>query len=120
MKRILFLALAFLFLSPSPARADCPGMAVHPSLTPLGYQQLTVSATAVGFTLPAGVTVLMAVAMVETNTIRYRDDGVNPTASVGTLVQANVPVVVCGAAISSFRAIRTGSDAALSINFYGN
>ena len=90
-------------------------------LRPLGYQQLVVSSTAVALTLPAvpGI-VRQAVIVVEANPIRYRDDGTAPTAAVGTLVAANTPIVVTGNAISSFRAIRTGADASLSISYYGH
>lgn len=119
------LGLGFLILTlcsmPFPATsADvCPGL--KQTLTPLGYQQLAVSNTAVGFTLPAtSRPVRVAIVMVEANPIRYRDDGTNPTATVGTLINPNVSVVVCGAAINRFRAIRSGSDAVLSINYYGD
>lgn len=88
--------------------------------SPLGYQQLTVSGTAVGLTLPTRGVVRIAVVVVETNSIRYRDDGTVPTASVGTPVPANGSIAISGAAISSFRAIRTGSDAVLNIHYYGD
>lgn len=120
MKRFLIIAVILALISPvAPAYADCPGTFNRPTIEPLGYQQLTVSSTAVAFTLPAGP-VRMAVVMVEDNPVRFRDDGTNPSASVGTLVQPNVAILVCGAAMNKFRAIRQGSDAKLSVHFYGD
>lgn len=114
---ILSLALC---VQPFPAKADggpCPGL--NATLIPMGYQQLTVSSVAVGFTIPQTRVLRLAIVTVEVNPIRFRDDGTAPTASVGMLVQNNVSIAVCGVAASAFRAIRTGSDAVLSISYYG-
>ena len=115
----LMVAALSLLTQPLQVQAEvCTG--INQSLNPLGYQQLAVSNTAVGVTLPAKGTVRVAIIQVEANPIRFRDDGTDPTASVGTLINPNVTIVVCGSAIGRFRAIRSGSDASLSIGFYGN
>lgn len=86
---------------------------------PLGYQQITVSTSAVGLTLPKGA--IRAVVGVEAQPLRYRDDGTNPSASVGYLVVAGGTVEVYGStALSKFKAIRSGgTDAVLNVNYYG-
>ena len=84
---------------------------------PNGYQQLTVSSTAVGLTVPTGSSV--AVIIVESNPVRYRDDGTNPTAAVGTPVLQDQSVEVTGDALAAIRFIRSGaSDGTLNINYY--
>lgn len=119
MKRLLFLFLSLALIVPAaPVQADvCPGL--EAALFPRGYQQLTVSSTAVALTLPAGP-LKVAIIQVEDNSIRYRDDGTDPTAAVGTLINANVPIIVCGPAIAGFKAIRVTADAKLSISYYGD
>lgn len=121
MKRIVIVALALsqLLFWGQPARADypCPGM--NSIMVPLGKETLTVSNTAVSLTPPTTGTLQFASIWVETNPIRFWDDGSVPTASTGTPVAANSGINVCGAAISTFKAIRTGADATLTIRYYG-
>lgn len=85
---------------------------------PAGYQQLTVSTTAVGLTVPSGAG--RAVIVVEAQPIRYRDDGTAPTASVGMLCAAALRFdIESRESLLAFRAIRQGGvDAVLSISYY--
>lgn len=85
---------------------------------PRGYQQITVSTTAVGLTVPAGAS--RAIVVVEAQPIRYRDDGTDPTSSVGMLCQANLRFELeSQASMLAFKAIRQGaSDATLSVSYY--
>lgn len=85
---------------------------------PVGYQQITVSTTAVGLTVPAGAS--RAVAVVEAQPLRYRDDGTNPTATVGMLCQANLRFEIESRdQMLAFKAIRQGgTDAVLSVSYY--
>lgn len=89
------------------------------SIKPLGYQQLTVSISAEGLTVPANAQ--RAVIGVEGQPIRWRDDGSDPTGSVGFLVKADVNIQVNGTkALKAFKAIRQGaSDATLNVVYYG-
>lgn len=50
-------------------------------VTPLGYQQITNLSSPIGLTVPIGATI--ALISVEGAPIRYRDDTVNPTATIG-------------------------------------
>lgn len=83
-----------------------------------GYETITVSTSAVGFTVPAGT--LLAVVMVETDAIRYRDDGTDPTSSLGMPVTSGGSLVVCPNQLSRIRFIRSGAnDASLKVSYYG-
>lgn len=103
-------------------------MALKPNLQKVGFEQLTVSNTAVGLTAtkfaPNGLQDLnlatYAVADVETNNIRYRDDGAAPTSTVGQPALAGAQIQLVGAqALRDFQAIRSGAvDATLEISYY--
>ena len=49
--------------------------------TPMGYQQLTLTTGAQGLTVPTSAN--YAILTLETDSARYRDDGVSPTSTVG-------------------------------------
>lgn len=94
--------------------------ATHPAgIKPLGYQQITVSTTAVALTVPANA--VRAVLVVEDQPLRWRDDGTDPTASAGFLVKADVVFELHGTlSLNAFKAIRDdSSDAVLSVSYYG-
>lgn len=112
----LFLDKSIDLSIPSLAQADhCPG--VETSVSSRAYEQITVSTTAVGLT-PTGAD-RFAVVIVEDNPVRYRDDGTAPTSTVGALVKADQVIIVCGSAMSRFKAIRQGAaDAKLSVTYY--
>jgi hypothetical protein len=89
-------------------------------LYPRGYVQVTVSNTATALTLPAsgGYGEIYAVMQVESNSVRYRDDGVNPTSSVGMLLLPQDRLLYDGDLVA-LRFIRAGSsDAVLNISYY--
>lgn len=114
---VRLLALALLILAaPALASAACPA-----SLSPYGYQQLTVSTSAVGLTVPAGAQ--CAEVLLGSNTIRLRDDGTNPTSSVGVPYGTGFPAsgfTVFSHSMSSVKFIRQGSsDSELNALFYG-
>lgn len=95
-------------------------METHPLGTnPLSYEQVTVSNSAVGLTVPSGA--VRAEFVVEDQPLRYRLDGTSPTATVGTLAKADKSFEIYGeAALEAFEAIRDGgTDANLSVHYYG-
>lgn len=96
-----------LFLNPLPVMSGV--------VTPLGFQQLSVSNTAVGFTPPAGAT--YCAFEVETNAVRWRDDGTNPTASVGFL-QAPPDKWTYASSLTALKFIRASADATVDISCY--
>lgn len=86
---------------------------------PEKYVQETVSTTAMPLTaIPQGAT--SAVIFVETQGIRVRDDGVNPTSAVGRPLAANTSIELHSKkALKQFRMIRSGaSDATVSVSYY--
>ncbi len=129
MRRIISLGRRFIFLlffaavlaalpvTPAFAVFQCSGFSGP--LRTLGYQKLSVSSTAVGFTIPSG-TVRMAVINVETDAVRVRTDGTNPTSASGMPFAAGSSFAVCPGQIVAFRAIRVTTDASLSIEYYGD
>lgn len=123
--RYLILAALVLLTGSSAGRAAVGGCTNSPTLAPMGYEQITVSTTAVSFTsgtyAPSGLAPAdMAVVVVETAALRYRDDGLAPTSSVGTPIAATGAITVCGnKPIRSIRFIRSGgSDAVMNVNYY--
>ena len=86
---------------------------------PMGYEQKTVSTTAVALTaIPAGAS--RAIVMVEAQPLRYREDGTAPTSSVGVLcVSATRFELESRQAIEGFKAIRSGgTDSVVSVLYY--
>ena len=83
---------------------------------PLGYQQLTVSSSAVALTVPAGAA--FALINVETDAVRWRDDGTNPTATVGMKVLVDGSLEYDGD-LAAIKFIRVTTDAKLNVSYYG-
>lgn len=86
---------------------------------PEGYRQQAISTTALALTsVPSGAT--YAIITVSTQGVRYRDDGVVPTASIGMPVSADGQIILKSRTqIRNFRVIRSGaSDAELNISYY--
>lgn len=83
--------------------------------TAFAYESVTVAAAAVGLTSatfqPGGATpARRAVLTLETAQIRYRYDGINPTATEGHLLEVGDVLTLSGIPnLLQFRAIRTGA-----------
>ncbi len=84
--------------------------------TPKGYEQITNVASSVGLTLPFGTT--RALIVVESQAVRWRDDGVNPTADVGMLLGIGEELVYSDN-LAAIRFIETTPSAILNISYYG-
>jgi hypothetical protein len=104
-----FLAAVALLLCASVADAD-----VGLRFAALGYQQITLSGAA-SLTVPAGAT--SAVITAEAQAVRYRDDGVAPTATVGMPLAVGVPLQYTGP-LASVKFIQQTSGAILNILYY--
>ena len=84
---------------------------------PKGYQAVTVSNTAIGLTVPGGAS--RAVIKVISNPLRFRDDGTDPTSSVGYSKVANDEFTLSGDSMKAAKFIRSGgSDATLEVLYY--
>lgn len=86
------------------------------SLTPKGYQQLTSLASAAALTVPSGATV--ALIQAESQSIRWRDDGTDPTASVGMPLAVGETLFYTGS-LSAIKVIEQTASAKLNISYYG-
>lgn len=114
-----FLMLAGVELIRSaPARAQIavPGQ----PLVPLGYCQLTSIDAAVGLAscsggIPAGAS--YAIVTAEAQAVRWRDDAVNPTTTVGMPVAVGAPFFYSGT-LSKFRVISQTAGGKLDVSFY--
>ncbi|HMU86918.1 MAG TPA: hypothetical protein PKC11_04730 [Agitococcus sp.] len=97
--------------------ASVGGVATIPGYSkPLGYQQITSLGSAVGFSsVPSRARLVMIQA--ESQNVRWRDDGVNPTASVGMVIVANDTLFYTGD-FSAIKFIEVTGSAKLNIIFY--
>ena len=85
-------------------------------LVPLGYaQDTTISAATALPTVPAATTV--ALIQAEGANIRWRDDGQDPTASVGTLLGAGCSFWYRGT-FAAFKIIQVSSGGVLNVTYY--
>lgn len=84
--------------------------------TPLGYQQITRLSTAQALGVPVGARI--ALIQAEVTNVRWRDDGTNPTSSVGMLLAAGEEVTYEGA-LDKFKAIEVLAGAQLNITYWG-
>lgn len=104
------------FAQVSPSVSVCPG--IRNPILPKGFQQLSAGGTAVALTVPSASQ--MAVVTVEVASIRWRDDGTSPTATVGVFVASAGTTVLCGnSVLNAWKAIATSGTATLGISYYG-
>lgn len=83
--------------------------------TPLGYQQITNLTAATSLTVPTGAT--FAQIYVEGEGIRYRDDGVAPTATVGQPVSAQTGFQYSGN-LANIQFIQQVASATIDVVYY--
>lgn len=82
---------------------------------PLGYQQITSLAAAAGLTVPEGATIAVIVA--ETQAVRWRDDGTNPSGTVGVPLAVDTPLEY-GGDLSAIKFIQQTASAKLNVSYY--
>lgn len=98
-------------------------MNVKAITTCMGYQQISDLSSAVGLTVPvlspggSNVKANFALIIAETQNVRWRDDGTNPTSSVGMLLVAGVPLQYDGD-LSKIKFIEVTASAKLNISYY--
>jgi hypothetical protein len=89
----------------------------------MGYQQLGTLSSATGLTVPVrtpdgmSAKANFALIVAETQNVRWRDDGVDPTASVGMLLVAGIPFQYDGD-LSKIKFIETTASAKLNVSYY--
>jgi hypothetical protein len=82
---------------------------------PLGYSQLTSLSSATALTVVSGAR--YALIQAETQAVRYRDDGTNPTSSVGMKIADGESVAYTGD-LAALRFIEAAASAKLNVLFY--
>lgn len=87
------------------------------SLNAKGYEQLTSLAAATPLTIPPGT--ISIVVTCEVAVVRFRDDGVDPTASVGFPLAIGAVYTFTVAQASQLRFIQSGLGGILNVCYYG-
>lgn len=82
-----------------------------------GYQQLTGISGAVAVTVPTGAS--LAICIPETQAVRWRDDGTNPTAGVGMPLAVGDALFYDGANLAGLTFIEQTASAKVNIIYYG-
>lgn len=108
------LAIAALLVFTSSAIADSGVRRV-----PCGYQQLTTLSAAIALTVPTtcGGPVSMALITAEAQAVRYRDDGTDPSATVGMPLAVGVALTYEGR-ITAIKFFEQTGGAKLNVLFY--
>lgn len=90
----------------------------------LGYQQISSLSTAVGLTVPSkdpvtGLNVMPTIALItpETQGVRWRDDGTDPTATVGMPLAAGVTLQYDGD-LRKIKFVEQTASAKINISYY--
>jgi len=83
----------------------------------LGFQQITGASAATALTVPAGA--CMAIFQVDTQNARWRDDGTNPSSTVGMLVRTTDQPYIYAGNLSKVKFIEATSGAVINVSYYG-
>mgnify|MGYP000016362215 CR=1 len=83
----------------------------------LGYQQITSLAAATALTVPAGTG--FAIITAGSQAVRWRDDGTDPTATVGYPLAAGSELQYSASSLSRLKFIEQTASATLDISYYG-
>lgn len=84
-------------------------------LKPLGYQQITSLAAATALTPPNFARLAMIQA--ESQSVRWRDDGTNPTAAIGMILVAN-DILLYSGDFAAIKLIEVTGSAKVNITYY--
>jgi hypothetical protein len=82
---------------------------------PKGYQQITDLSAAVGLTVPSNARYALLKCTVQA--VRWRDDGTNPTATVGMLIDVGDEFFYTGK-LQKIKFIEAVAGAVLNVSFY--
>lgn len=85
------------------------------NLRPVGYEQITSLAAATALTVPLHAR--MALISAETQAVRWRDDGTNPTIGIGMPLTVDFPFWYTGN-LAAFRVIEQTASAKLNVAYY--
>ena len=91
-------------------------MTVETAYRALGYQQITTLSSATGLTVPANTVKVLIQA--ETQAVRWRDDGTDPTATVGMNLAVGSTLEYTGS-LPAIKIIEATASAKLNITYLG-
>lgn len=94
-----------------------PTRAIGGPRDPLGYQQITSIASATGLTVPGGAFYAFIVPEGTGAICRWRDDGTNPTSTVGMPLTSGTPFAYAGN-LSAVKFIDSVGTTTLNISYY--
>lgn len=83
----------------------------------IGYQQITDLSGAVGLTIPAGCGFFIATP--ETQAVRWRDDGTDPTAAIGYPLAVGSELQYGASSMTQIKFIEQTASAVLNVTYYG-
>lgn len=83
---------------------------------PLGYQQITGLSTVKTLTVPDKAR--LAIITCTAQNVRWRDDGVDPTATVGQLLKTTDPPLIYDGDLSALEFIEASASAVLNVSYY--
>lgn len=90
-------------------------MAIRDASRSLGYQQITSLSAATALTVPTGAA--RAVIVPETQAVRWRDDGIDPSATVG-MPLAVAAVLTFDGNLGKIKFIEQTSAAKINVAYY--
>lgn len=82
----------------------------------LGYQQVTNLTAAVGLTVPAGASI--ALLQVTGQNVRWRDDGTDPTTTVGMVLTSGADPYPYSGDLSKIKFIEATATAVLNVTYF--
>lgn len=83
----------------------------------LGYQQITALSSATALTIPTGRK--RAIVMPETQAVRWRADGTNPTATVGYPLAVGAEVEFTLSNLTEIKFIEQTASAKINVYYFG-
>ncbi len=89
---------------------------VDANLSPKGYEQVTDISSVTSLTPPTDSRI--AIIQVKDQAARWRDDGTEPSATVGMPIGADLDILYTGD-LTAFRIIEQTSGAELNVSYYG-
>lgn len=91
---------------------------MSPGLRDLGYTQIVGLAAATGLTVPAGAQA--ALIRCESQNVRWRMDGTNPTATIGYPLLVGEELELDSAQMAAIKFIQQAATANLNVYFFGS
>jgi hypothetical protein len=88
---------------------------LHATYSPRGFEQITDMDPAVGLTVPDGAQ--FASIQCEAADVRWRDDGTEPTSTVGMVLASGETMLYQGD-LSAIRFFETSANSVLNVTYY--